>query len=200
MLGKTPLASADPGRRENPRLAVAQTLSFVAEVDAGSLQFCDNNCCMHRPNAIRAWSLFEVLVVLAVLGMLLIGYALMFARTASAARLAQELTRVVAGVRWAAVQDGAPRTVAAAEVGNRLVVVRGEYACSHSPTSTVIWDWPARATTRLPPMGLAFAPDGRPRRCDGSGVGNTTILIEGPRGDRAAVIIASLGRVRWERR
>lgn len=50
-----------------------------------------------------------------------------------------------------------------------------------------------------PPRGLLFTPDGLPRTCDGGGVGNTTILLE-HRGRRAAVIVSSLGRVRWELR
>lgn len=50
-----------------------------------------------------------------------------------------------------------------------------------------------------PPRGLLFTPDGLPRTCDGGGVGNTTILLE-HRGRHAAVIVSSLGRVRWELR
>jgi hypothetical protein len=50
-----------------------------------------------------------------------------------------------------------------------------------------------------PPRGLLFTPDGLPRTCDGGGVGNTTILLE-YRGRQAAVIVSSLGRVRWEMR
>ena len=52
---------------------------------------------------------------------------------------------------------------------------------------------------RWPPRGLLFTPDGLPRTCDGGGVGNTTILLE-HRGRQAAVIVSSLGRVRWELR
>ena len=51
----------------------------------------------------------------------------------------------------------------------------------------------------FPSRGLLFTPDGLPRTCDGGGVGNTTILLE-HRGRRAAVIVSSLGRVRWEPR
>lgn len=54
-------------------------------------------------------------------------------------------------------------------------------------------------TTAAPPRGLRFTPDGLPRACNGGGVGNTTILLEG-RGRQAAVIVSSLGRVRWELR
>jgi hypothetical protein len=52
---------------------------------------------------------------------------------------------------------------------------------------------------QFPPRGLLFTPDGLPRTCDGGGVGNTTILLE-YRGRQAAVIVSSLGRVRWEPR
>jgi hypothetical protein len=51
----------------------------------------------------------------------------------------------------------------------------------------------------FPARGLLFTPDGLPRTCDGGGVGNATILLE-YRGRQAAVIVSSLGRVRWEPR
>ncbi len=51
----------------------------------------------------------------------------------------------------------------------------------------------------LPPRGVTFTSDGLPRTCDGGGVGNTTILLE-HRGRQAAVIVSSLGRIRWELR
>ncbi len=56
-----------------------------------------------------------------------------------------------------------------------------------------------RARVSGPARGLLFTPDGLPRTCDGGGVGNTTILLE-HRGRQAAVIVSSLGRVRWEMR
>jgi prepilin-type N-terminal cleavage/methylation domain-containing protein len=56
-----------------------------------------------------------------------------------------------------------------------------------------------RHVAQVPLRGLAFGLDGLPRTCDGSGVGNTTILLE-HRGRQAAVIVSSLGRVRWELR
>ena len=51
----------------------------------------------------------------------------------------------------------------------------------------------------VPTRGLAFDPQGRPRACDGSAVGNATIVLR-TQGREAAVVIASLGRIRWERR
>jgi len=65
---------------------------------------------------------------------------------------------------------------------------------------TVIVSTPEGPVVRaFPPRGLLFTPDGLPRTCDGGGVGNTTILLE-HRGRQAAVIVSSLGRVRWEPR
>jgi prepilin-type N-terminal cleavage/methylation domain-containing protein len=58
---------------------------------------------------------------------------------------------------------------------------------------------PPRLDVAIPARGLAFDPHGRPRACDGSAVGNATILLHAS-GRQAAVVIASLGRVRWERR
>jgi prepilin-type N-terminal cleavage/methylation domain-containing protein len=51
----------------------------------------------------------------------------------------------------------------------------------------------------LPPRGLQFTPEGLPRTCAGAAVANATIELA-HRGRRAAVIVASLGRVRWEPR
>ena len=146
-----------------------------------------------------ALTLVEVIVVLAVLGVLL--GALMWSglRGPSAAGVAQELARIVALARWSSVQAGAARTLVASAAGE-LSAVPG-YACdAASPGTRPVWSPPPRTIIDWPTMGLGFAPDGRPRRCDGSAVGNATIPIEGPQNDRAAVIVASLGRVRWERR
>jgi prepilin-type N-terminal cleavage/methylation domain-containing protein len=146
-----------------------------------------------------AWTLIELLVVLAVFGILLGAFVWTSLRGPSAAGVAQELARIVALARWSAVQEGAARTLLAS-AGGELAVAPG-YACSSAaPGARPSWSPPPRTLVDWPVMGLAFAPDGRPRRCDGSAVGNATIPVEGPRGDRAAVIVASLGRVRWERR
>lgn len=147
----------------------------------------------------RAWTLIELLVVLAVLGVLLGALAWSVLRGPSAAAVAQELARVVTLARWTAVQEGVARTLLSS-AGSELSVAPG-YACdAAAPGGRPTWSPPPRTLVDWPTRGLAFAPDARPRRCDGSAVGNATILIEGPRGDRAAVIVASLGRVRWERR
>ena len=138
---------------------------------------------------------------LALLGVALSVGAWWHLRDPSAVALARELTRVVTTSRWSAVHEGAPVLILAGGTDVELRVLRGRYDCEAGPHETrLTWTAPPRSFIGWPAMGLAFAPDGRPRRCDGSAVGNTTIVIEGVRGDRAAVIVASLGRVRWERR
>lgn len=147
----------------------------------------------------RGLTFVEVIVVLVVLALLL--GALMWSGLwgPSAAGVAHELTRAVSLARWSSVQQGAATTLLASAAG-KLSATSG-YACEATTSGArFTWSPPPRTLVGWPAMGLAFAPDGRPRRCDGSAVGNTTILIEGPRGDRAAVIVAALGRVRWERR
>ena len=144
-------------------------------------------------------ALVELIVLMTVLA--LVAGALLWSglRGPSAAGVARELATAVSLTRWSVVQEGAARTLLASPGGD-LSAAPG-YACEVAASGArATWSPPPGTRVGWPPMGLAFAPDGRPRRCDGSAVGNTTILIEGPRGDRAAVIVASLGRVRWERR
>ena len=147
------------------------------------------------------WVLAETIVVLAIVGILL-GLGVWWSnRGPTATAVAQELVRVVVASRWSAVHEGVPRSLVAGASEHEIRAVAGSFTCvDDAAGAPVVWSWPPRTFVGWPAMGLAFAPDGRPRRCDGSGVGNTTVLIEGPRGDRAAVIVASLGRVRWERR
>ena len=76
--------------------------------------------------------------------------------------------------------------------GRLHAVVGGRWRCIAAPADRAVRvGWPGR--------GLAFTPSGMARTCDGGGVGNTTILLE-HRGRQAAVIVSSLGRVRWEMR
>ena len=156
---------------------------------------------MRCGSRLDGWSLIEVLAGLALLGMALSVGVWWQLRDPSAVAIAQELARVVTTSRWSAVSEGAPVLMLAGGTDVELRTLRGRYACKADPGETkAAWTAPPRSFIGWPAMGLAFAPDGRPRRCDGSAVGNTTIVIEGARGDRAAVIVASLGRVRWERR
>ena len=138
-------------------------------------------------------------MLLAVLSLLTGGLKWSGLLGASAAGVARELATAVSVARWSSVQEGVARTLLAS-AGGEVSTAPG-YACEVAAAGALFaWSPPPRTRVGWPPMGLAFAPDGRPRRCDGSAVGNTTILVEGSRGDRAAVIVASLGRVRWERR
>jgi prepilin-type N-terminal cleavage/methylation domain-containing protein len=123
----------------------------------------------------RGFSLIELLVALAVSAILIAVVPV----TASADRLLRATARRISVElrtdRWAAVARG---TSSSCRAG---VTVEGGI------------------TARYPQRGLSFTPDGLPRACDGGGVGNTTILLE-DRGRQAAVIVSSLGRVRWELR
>ena len=146
-------------------------------------------------------TIVEAAVVLAVVGIMLVAGTLWNQRGPSTSLVAQELVQLLVVMRWAAVHEGLPRTVLSSPSGDELRVAYGSFLCNAEGSGTrTVWSSPPRVSVGWPAMSVSFAPDGRPRRCDGSAVGNTTILIEGPRGDRAAVIVASLGRVRWERR
>ena len=146
-------------------------------------------------------ALIEAVAVVAVFAIVLSFGVWWSHRYPRAATVAQNLVRVVVASRWSAVHEGVPRSLVQGASGDEIRVMAGGYTCDDGAAGArVVWARPPRTFVSWPAMGLAFAPDGRPRRCDGSGVGNTTVLIEGPRGDRAAVIVASLGRVRWEQR
>ena len=144
-------------------------------------------------------TLVELLVVIGLLA-LIAGLALHVASARpAAASVARELAALLTSTRWLASSSGQPVSLLRSpDSGAALVRVTG-YTCDSADVAA-LWAPPARTGVGWPALGLAFAPDGRPRRCDGSAVGNTTIVVDGARGDRAAVIVASLGRVRWERR
>ncbi|MFU8887006.1 MAG: prepilin-type N-terminal cleavage/methylation domain-containing protein [Trueperaceae bacterium] len=127
-------------------------------------------------------SLVELLVVLAVLS--LVGTWFGLRPVNGLAADARSLAGVVALARARAAADGTRVTV---------------FGAICSTTSSVAWRGITAAVVSEPPRGLLFTPDGLPRTCDGGGVGNTTILLE-HRGRQAAVIVSSLGRVRWELR
>lgn len=125
-------------------------------------------------------SLIELLLVLAVLAIVL---AIAWPRGGGgASRAAAALARDLAHGRAVAIIES--RTVA-------ITACPGQRAWPNRLPATVRTDWPAR--------GLAFGADGLPRSCDG-GLGNTTLLLHDRQGGQAAVLVASLGRVRWEPR
>lgn len=130
------------------------------------------------------FSLVEILIVLAILAV---------------------VATVIAPILWGGVGHearsltrGLHRARALAIVERTAVAVVGA-ACDLVGAPHIALGSSTAAVTSWPPRGLMFTPDGLPRTCDGGGVGNTTILLE-RRGQRAAVIVSSLGRVRWERR
>jgi prepilin-type N-terminal cleavage/methylation domain-containing protein len=130
-----------------------------------------------------AFTLTEVLVTIAIV-MIVVSSTWVSMKSGVNAD-AHHLTSILLRLRAIAITSGAPVTAA----GTPCLAGPPPTAAVTMPSSIVAW--PAR--------GLLFTPDGLPRTCDGGGVGNTTILLE-RRGDRAAVIVSSLGRVRWERR
>ena len=126
----------------------------------------------------QGWTLVECLVVVALLGLVAAIGAAAWTGPRVHADAAAALARRIASGRWQAVLAGrAGPCLADDDLAGRGGDVR--------------ITWPTR--------GLAFAADGLPRTCDGGGVGNATVLLE-HRGRRAAVIVSSLGRVRWELR
>jgi len=106
---------------------------------------------------------------------------------------------VVSGIAFT-MSTGSPTVVTAARSLASHVVAERTHAIVRSQPSMCIQPRSGQATLRSwPSRGLMFTPDGLPRTCDGGGVANSTILLEHG-GRQAAVIISSLGRVRWELR
>lgn len=124
------------------------------------------------------FTLFEALVVLAILAIATVAM-IWFPR--------QEPNR---SARALAVHLRAARLQAV--VGGRSVGALG--ACSLQGFAAA-----GGVSVGLPPRGLQFTHEGMPRTCAGAAVANATIELA-HRGRRAAVIVASLGRVRWEPR
>lgn len=144
-------------------------------------------------------TLLEVLVVVAVFGVVATGLTAA-SRPRAAHDHARALSHAIAAQRWRAVQENQVVVIRASDRGDVVVTSRGWFTCdllddAHvllERRQGVILDWPSAA--------LAFTTDGRARRCDGGGAGNATIDVVDRQGNRAAVIVAALGRVRWERR
>ncbi|MFN2321893.1 MAG: type II secretion system protein [Trueperaceae bacterium] len=124
------------------------------------------------------WTVVELLVVMALVGLVAALGSSFWIGARAHVDEAEHLARRIVVVRWEAMVSG-----------RGAACLPGDLA--GGPRSEVRVTWPVR--------GLAFTPDGLPRTCDGGGVGNTTILLE-HRGRQAAVIVSSLGRVRWELR
>lgn len=137
----------------------------------------------HEPVTPRTGlSLIELLVVLAVVSAVGLWHG------------TRPLVGLAADARSLAVAVASARARAAAD-GTRVAVLGA--TCDPPPRTALAGL--TRAEVSGPARGLQFTPDGLPRTCDGGGVGNTTILLE-RRGQQAAVIVSSLGRVRWETR
>jgi len=153
---------------------------------------------MRAPASRRALSLVELVAVMALFAIVLATAAVAVSRSA-VHRDAATLARTLTSTRWLAVTTGVP--VALVSDGDALHrMVGGPLRCGLPPVGVPVWSSTRPLALTWPTAGLAFGPHGRPLRCDGSAVGNTTITLTGRDGSRAAVIVASLGRVRWERR
>lgn len=126
----------------------------------------------------RGWTLVETVVVVALLGLAVAIGSTVFVGAGAHAEAAATLARQIATARWHALVTG----TAAPCLPDGL---------QGAPPRDVRVAWPTR--------GLSFTADGLPRTCDGGGVGNATILVE-HRGRQAAVVVSTLGRVRWELR
>lgn len=146
-------------------------------------------------------SLIELLVVLAVLGILLsLAYAAV--RPSHVQRAGQALRSAILWARANAIWHGATVSVTELPGGGGFVVRLPE------PGGGLCG--PGKELLRLPlsdhpgvrlaaglPRGLAWLPSGGGRSCDGGGVVSATIRLLDARG-AAEVIISSLGRVRLQ--
>ena len=154
--------------------------------------------CMSMPTDRCGLTLVEMLVVLAIL-------AVVAAATIGVARTpvhrdAAALAHTLTSARWLAVASGAPTMLVQQEGKVRLIAGDPPRCDRDLADGREVWSAARPLALRWPTMDLVFGPHGRPLRCDGSAVGNTTITLTGRDGSSAAVIVAALGRVRWERR
>jgi hypothetical protein len=102
--------------------------------------------------------------------------------------------------RWLAVASGEAAILLARDARS-VVLVRGPaWGCDVPDGATPAWEASGRGLSLAwPSRGIAFGADGFPRSCRGDGVGSATALVEDGVAS-AAVIVSSLGRIRWERR
>ena len=142
-------------------------------------------------------SIVELLVALAILGLAIVMVKVVGG--GSAHREAAALAHTLATTRWLAVTSRAPHTLVEDD-GAVYVHVGVPPYCERTSPGQLVWSSSQPLAIGWPPSDLVFAPHGRPLRCDGSAVGNTTITLTSRDGSRAAVIVSSLGRIRWERR
>jgi len=145
-----------------------------------------------------ATTLPELLIVLAVVAIAL-GALLVASRRGGIQRDAAALARAVTSARWLAVSMGVPSALVMHD-GAVHLVSSAPPRCDLTPSGEPHWVPSRPLSLHWPAAGLVFGAHGRPLRCDGSAVGNATITLSARDGSRAAVIVASLGRVRWEPR
>ena len=141
-------------------------------------------------------------MVIAVAFVLLVLGVRLMTPHAVAPRTARALAHALTVQRWHAVTSGDPVVLRFDDNAGPYIARIGSFGCERDPTlqlksllvppASVLIGWPSGA--------IAFDHAGRPRSCTGGGVGNTTIDIIDRNGHQAAVIVAALGRVRWERR
>lgn len=151
--------------------------------------------------ATRGMTLIETLVVVAIVCVLIVVVAVAARGLDAPSRLARELARALVVERWHAVAQGTPAVLRHEHaLGVRRTNVGGFGCDAPTPASRPLVTVPNGLLVAWPSTAIAFAADGRPRSCAGGGVGNTTIRVTDRHGREAAVIVSSLGRVRWERR
>ena len=144
-------------------------------------------------------TLLETIVVMGIV-VALVAVGIFVARPSAVDLDAQALASSLRAQRWRAVQGGLPVVVRADNANRALFLTQGVFSCDSMPLSATAFTARPNVTLTWPSSALAFDSDGRARRCDGGGAGNTTIGLTDRRGNQAAVIVATLGRVRWERR
>jgi prepilin-type N-terminal cleavage/methylation domain-containing protein len=187
----------DPRRRKAPPDSAERFLDLPILAGAFATEGAFSGMCRSVRSGI---TLAELLLALAVIGIVAGIASSVAGRGGAASRTAREVATAVRGARWLAVSEGRPVVLVALPSGSLARTSGGAFACESGAPLRTVWEQTSGVLVAFPSRGIAFAPDGRPRRCDGSGAGNTTIGIASRSGDRAAVIVSITGRIRWERR